>query len=434
MLKIMITVLGIMTVSPKIFSQKFLLTDINSNQYSIDKITQQVYFRDYLNGVVMKVDLGDMSVKNTGWYFLLPFFANNHHFMLYGNNSYWGDSSKDNIYLFNLDSQSYYQVTDTMGFPPYVDYGSFSPNDSFLINPGFYFSLKDSSLKPLNIAINYNINDAWPEWSSDTSFVFLAGPQPDSIIAEYFIKSGRVDTLVALPQYNTIYGFSYNRKYGILAYAVLSIPPPTPKIYFHYAGQNIPDSLIYEPVDLGGGPVLEALRWSPHNNRLAFICSRIDIGSQIYVFDSDSNKTYVATGGGYEDHLKWANNDTLIFIESQFLLYGVDVSSTHTSVKKTKEKTIPSKFTISNYPNPFNLSTRFDINLPVKHSFSIKIYNSLGRLIKTISVNPQNTKIENISWDGRNNSGLIVSSGVYFAVAETNNKIRSNTVKLILLK
>jgi hypothetical protein len=326
----------LLTLTSISYSQQFKLTNINSYQYSIDRIAQQVYFKDSYTDTVRKVDLRDMSVTTIVQHSSLPFFANKHHFMLWGNNSYWGDSgdsSKDNIYLYNLDNHSYFLITDTLAFPYSSEYyGSFSPNDSNFIYPSFYFSLKDSLLKPFTYRkIEYNINDAWPEWSSDTSLIFIAGSgASDSVIAEYFLKSGKVDTL--LTTHGLLSGFSYNRKYKILAYAMGG-----GRIYFHYVNNNIPDSLVEEQGDF---PELTALRWSPDNSKLAFIGSQIDLGSNIYVYDLDSNRAYLGGGGGHSDHLKWANRDTLIFVdESQYLLYGLDVSSIYTSIRETKKKT-----------------------------------------------------------------------------------------------
>ncbi len=375
-----------------------------------------------------------MSVTKTMFSILPPNFGNEHHLV------------RDKTTFYNLDNGTSYNIpkseSDTLGGYANSEYtGDFSPADSNFLFPllpqtypmiprGYVFSFNDSSLKPLkgNFWIEYNFNDAWPQWSSDSSFIFIA--PDDSVISEYFLKSGEVDTLVTV--HGFLSGFSYNRKYGILAYTMPDIPS---KIYFHYVNKNFPDSLIYEPGNLAGGPEFEALRWSPDDSKLAFICNRIDIGSEIYIYDLDSNKTYPGEGGGYKDHLKWANNDTLIFVdESQYLLYGLGVSSIYTSVRETKKDPVPSKFTISNYPNPFNPNTNFYINIPAKQPFSIKIYDILGRLIKTIRVNPQDAEVKNISWNGTNNSGRAVGSGVYFAIAIVDNEIHSNTIKLILLK
>ena len=186
--------LFILTLSTNLYSQQFQLTDINSTQFSIDRIAQQVYFKDFYTDTVRKVDLRDMSLIKLWRHISLPIFANKHHIMLYGNSTFYndsGDSSKDNIYLYNLDKNSYFQISDTLGYYPYPnEYPySFSPNDSnFIFTPSSYLSLNDSSLKPFNYRnIEYSINDAWPQWSSDTSFIFIA--PDDSVISEYFLKS-----------------------------------------------------------------------------------------------------------------------------------------------------------------------------------------------------------------------------------------------------
>lgn len=166
-------------VPPNSYSQKFLLTGINSEQFSIDRIAQQVYFKDFYSDTVRKVDLKNLEVTKTSMLVLLPIFSNIQHLMLYGNNSLYDHSNKNNYYLYNLDKQSNLIITDTLSYPPNVEnYYSFSPNDSNFITIGglHYFSLKDSSLLPLdiNIEMNYNTMDAYPQWSSDTSFVFLS--------------------------------------------------------------------------------------------------------------------------------------------------------------------------------------------------------------------------------------------------------------------
>lgn len=66
-----------------------------------------------------------------------------------------------------------------------------------------------------------------------------------------------------------------------------------------------------------------------------------------------------------------------------------------------------------NYPNPFNPSTTISYQLPVREHVSLKIYDSLGKEIKTLVNGVQNAG-ENISnWDGTNNAGDKVVSGFY---------------------
>ncbi len=63
---------------------------------------------------------------------------------------------------------------------------------------------------------------------------------------------------------------------------------------------------------------------------------------------------------------------------------------------------------------------------------SIKIYNILGQEIKTLADGMKTSGYHLIRWDGTNNSGISVSSGVFLCKLKTNNF--SDTKKLVLIK
>ncbi|MBK8663015.1 MAG: T9SS type A sorting domain-containing protein [Ignavibacteriales bacterium] len=87
----------------------------------------------------------------------------------------------------------------------------------------------------------------------------------------------------------------------------------------------------------------------------------------------------------------------------------------------------------NNYPNPFNPSTTLRFDLPENSKVSLVVYNLLGESIRTIVNNidykPGRFSVE---WDGRDNSGFTVPSGVYLIRFET-EKYRE-VKKAILLK
>ena len=75
---------------------------------------------------------------------------------------------------------------------------------------------------------------------------------------------------------------------------------------------------------------------------------------------------------------------------------------------------IPTKyFLYPNYPNPFNPVTRFTYDLPMQSQVKISIFNTLGHEIKTLVNSKQNNGSYAIQWDGSDNHGNRVSSGVY---------------------
>ena len=67
-----------------------------------------------------------------------------------------------------------------------------------------------------------------------------------------------------------------------------------------------------------------------------------------------------------------------------------------------------------NYPNPFNPGTTIEYSLAKNEFVEIKIYNSLGRTINTLVAQEQQPGEYTVDWDGRDDSGKKIASGVYF--------------------
>ena len=84
--------------------------------------------------------------------------------------------------------------------------------------------------------------------------------------------------------------------------------------------------------------------------------------------------------------------------------------------------TIPNKFELfQNYPNPFNPSTHIRTNIQFKvndsKDVSLVIYNILGQVVKEFNLSQNDMQtgvVHEVEWDGRDNMGNIVASGVYF--------------------
>lgn len=67
-----------------------------------------------------------------------------------------------------------------------------------------------------------------------------------------------------------------------------------------------------------------------------------------------------------------------------------------------------------NYPNPFNPSTTIKYFVEKPCNVRIKIYNQLGQEICILSDKQMNAGEHSVTWDGKNNSGQRVSTGIYF--------------------
>ena len=94
-------------------------------------------------------------------------------------------------------------------------------------------------------------------------------------------------------------------------------------------------------------------------------------------------------------------------------LYMIEHSGTLEALEENPS--MPNKISISqNYPNPFNPETRFQYNIPVDGVVSIKVYDILGKKIKTLVNQWKSAGVHNEIWNGQNDNNQVVSSGVYF--------------------
>jgi hypothetical protein len=75
-----------------------------------------------------------------------------------------------------------------------------------------------------------------------------------------------------------------------------------------------------------------------------------------------------------------------------------------------------------NYPNPFNPSTQITYQLPATKQISLVVYDLLGKEVKTLVNGVVTAGSHTVTWDGTNNTGDPVSSGVYIYTLKTGSK------------
>ena len=93
----------------------------------------------------------------------------------------------------------------------------------------------------------------------------------------------------------------------------------------------------------------------------------------------------------------------------------------------------PDEFKLyQNYPNPFSSQTTFQYDVAEATSVKIYIYNTLGQLVKTIDRGDNSVGTHTVEWDGKNDDGDTLSSGVYFYQLRT--KDFNKTMKMLLVK
>ncbi|NOZ61985.1 MAG: T9SS type A sorting domain-containing protein [Calditrichaeota bacterium] len=103
-----------------------------------------------------------------------------------------------------------------------------------------------------------------------------------------------------------------------------------------------------------------------------------------------------------------------------------------TGISENKPE-LPSTIALyQNYPNPFNPTTTIRYDLPATTIVNLKIYNSLGQEVRALVRGVQSAGRKMVVWDGKDDSGFRVTSGVYFYRLEASNEIQIR--KMAILK
>ncbi len=94
---------------------------------------------------------------------------------------------------------------------------------------------------------------------------------------------------------------------------------------------------------------------------------------------------------------------------------------------------LPSEIIVhGNYPNPFNLETSIRFMLPRDGNVQLIIYNITGQKIRSLISDRMTAGIHSVRWDGRDEVGKPVSSGMYIALLKMGSQI--TTHHMLLLK
>jgi hypothetical protein len=103
--------------------------------------------------------------------------------------------------------------------------------------------------------------------------------------------------------------------------------------------------------------------------------------------------------------------------------------------EETGEEERPREFSLSdNYPNPFNPHTRIQYTVSSRQTnpITLRVYNVLGQSIRTLVNDTKEAGTYEVVWDGRDESGTEVASGVYLYKLEADDFVQ--TKKMVLIR
>lgn len=113
---------------------------------------------------------------------------------------------------------------------------------------------------------------------------------------------------------------------------------------------------------------------------------------------------------------------------------GIEIFRYDTSTDVVSDPAIlPRRFSLSqNYPNPFNATTTIDYEVLHTRQITIDIMNILGQRVRSLVYEIRGPGVYQAVWDGKNDTGKEVSSGVYLCRLKTHDF--GAVVKMVLLK
>jgi hypothetical protein len=174
----------------------------------------------------------------------------------------------------------------------------------------------------------------------------------------------------------------------------------------------------------------------------------LDIGAVLLTFDANGSVTpelgvdmdmkYAQTGNElrvliYDIGRRGidAGETTLLTVPGATLT-GAEVASYDGFTVESLIDVKPTSYALlQNAPNPFNPSTMIAFNMPVEADWTIEVFNVAGQLVRDYSGHSQAGTVE-VMWDGTDNFGKSVASGIYFYRARTDQF--SETKKMVLMK
>jgi len=112
---------------------------------------------------------------------------------------------------------------------------------------------------------------------------------------------------------------------------------------------------------------------------------------------------------------------------------NIDYGSRNVSSGIEDTPQVPTDFFVSqNYPNPFNPTTLITFGLPKDGNIRVEVYNLLGQRVRTLLQGQEKAGYKTVKWDGKDDAGKGVSSGIYFYKVEAGNF--HETKKMTLLR
>jgi len=146
-------------------------------------------------------------------------------------------------------------------------------------------------------------------------------------------------------------------------------------------------------------------------------------GETIFLCNQDTITLDEVSFGGQTDDISTGRipNGIGAFVQMSPTFSAVN-SETATGIDDD-EFTVESFSLSQNYPNPFNPTTTIQFSIPSQVKVELNIYDLMGKKVKTLVNSNYSAGNYDAVWNGTNENGLMVSSGIYFYQIKAGNQI-----------
>lgn len=160
----------------------------------------------------------------------------------------------------------------------------------------------------------------------------------------------------------------------------------------------------------------------------------VDDGVVSMSIRADDPSTPIDEGARIGESVRLTLNNVMMGQSAVWTEFGdVQELKLFTPTRVAESGSAPKEFALyQNFPNPFNPATEIRYDLALSVPVRLTIFNSLGQEVRTLVNEQQSAGTYSIVWDGRNNSGTLVSSGIYIYKISAGSFVRSN--KMTVLK
>ena len=154
-----------------------------------------------------------------------------------------------------------------------------------------------------------------------------------------------------------------------------------------------------------------------------------------YINGSDANNCWVTGDGCHWDSLEASYQMAIVpemsVDKSGSVLVLEKPDGINFEIEKQVEAVVPLQPCLSAVPNPFNPSTAISFSLPQASKVQLNVYDLRGRLIRNLLQEYRDAGEISVTWNGRDQAGLKVSSGTYFVRMISDDLHTSTKITLV---